>query len=105
MTTGSALGRAESSSGSGDEDSAAGARMLAMDSEPGHRADHAGAEPPQPGLAITWLGHASVLVETAGQRAVFDPVLRRRGGPLVRVAPPVRPEAIAPVHLAPLSPL
>ncbi|HEY2159737.1 MAG TPA: MBL fold metallo-hydrolase [Solirubrobacteraceae bacterium] len=37
--------------------------------------------------AITWLGHATVLIELDGVRALTDPVLRDRIGPLVRVAP------------------
>ncbi len=40
---------------------------------------------------ITWLGHASVLIEMNGARLLTDPVLRRRVGPLVRIAPPVEP--------------
>jgi L-ascorbate metabolism protein UlaG (beta-lactamase superfamily) len=38
-------------------------------------------------LALTWLGHATVLIEMDGQRILTDPVLRRRIGPLVRVIP------------------
>jgi L-ascorbate metabolism protein UlaG (beta-lactamase superfamily) len=38
------------------------------------------------GLAITWLGHATVLIELDGTRLLTDPVLGRRVGPLVRVA-------------------
>ncbi len=37
---------------------------------------------------ITWLGHASVLIDLDGARVLTDPVLRRRVGPLVRGAPP-----------------
>lgn len=37
--------------------------------------------------AITWLGHASVLIESGGVRFLTDPVLRDRIGPLVRIAP------------------
>jgi L-ascorbate metabolism protein UlaG (beta-lactamase superfamily) len=39
-------------------------------------------------LAITWLGHATILIEMDGLRILTDPVLRRRIGPLVRVVPP-----------------
>jgi L-ascorbate metabolism protein UlaG (beta-lactamase superfamily) len=42
------------------------------------------------GLAITWLGHATVLVEMDGVRVLTDPLLRDRLGPLVRVAPGLR---------------
>jgi L-ascorbate metabolism protein UlaG (beta-lactamase superfamily) len=54
-------------------------------------------------LAITWLGHASVLVELNGARVMFDPVLRSRVGPLVRIPPPVRIEEIPPLDLVLLS--
>jgi len=43
------------------------------------------------GLEITWLGHASVLIELDGARLLTDPLVRRRAGPLVRIAPPVDP--------------
>ena len=33
------------------------------------------------GAAVTWLGHATVLVELGGVRLITDPVLRRRGRP------------------------
>ncbi|MFL5902307.1 MAG: MBL fold metallo-hydrolase [Solirubrobacteraceae bacterium] len=36
-------------------------------------------------LGITWLGHATVLLELDGVRLLTDPVLRERVGPLVRV--------------------
>lgn len=46
-------------------------------------------------LAITWLGHATVLIEIDGVRIITDPVLRHRVGPLVRI---VRdPSAVDPV--------
>ena len=35
---------------------------------------------------ITWLGHATVLIELDGVRLLTDPVLGRRIGPLVRVS-------------------
>ena len=38
-------------------------------------------------LAITWLGHATVLLEMDGMRVITDPVLRARIGPLVRIVP------------------
>ncbi len=41
--------------------------------------------------AVTWLGHASVLIELGGARVLTDPVLSARVGPLVRIAPPIRP--------------
>jgi L-ascorbate metabolism protein UlaG (beta-lactamase superfamily) len=47
--------------------------------------------PPEAALAITWLGHATVLIELDGTRALTDPVLRNRIGPLVRIAANVQP--------------
>ena len=41
----------------------------------------------QIGMAITWLGHATVLIEIEGMRILTDPVFRGRIGPLVRIAP------------------
>ena len=38
------------------------------------------------GARITWLGHATVLLELDGVRLLTDPVLGRRIGPLVRVS-------------------
>lgn len=38
-------------------------------------------------LEITWLGHATVVVEMDGVRLLTDPVLRHRVGPLVRMVP------------------
>ena len=40
---------------------------------------------------ITWVGHATVLIEVDGIRLLTDPVLGRRVGPLVRVAPAPAP--------------
>jgi L-ascorbate metabolism protein UlaG (beta-lactamase superfamily) len=37
--------------------------------------------------AITWLGHATTLLEIDGVRLLTDPVLGSRIGPLVRIAP------------------
>jgi L-ascorbate metabolism protein UlaG (beta-lactamase superfamily) len=37
--------------------------------------------------AITWLGHATVLIELDGTILITDPVLRDRIGPLARIAP------------------
>ena len=40
---------------------------------------------PRPrGVHVTWLGHASVVLELGGARVVTDPLLRRRLGPLTR---------------------
>jgi len=45
-------------------------------------------------VEITWLGHATVLIELDGVRLITDPVLRGRVGPLVRIVPGVGPGAI-----------
>jgi L-ascorbate metabolism protein UlaG (beta-lactamase superfamily) len=44
-------------------------------------------------LAVTWIGHSTMLLELDGLRVLTDPVLRRRVGPLTRIVPPVPPEA------------
>lgn len=44
--------------------------------------------------AVTWLGHATALIEIDGARLLTDPVLRRRVGPLVRIAPPAATDAL-----------
>lgn len=46
-------------------------------------------------MRLTWLGHSTVLIETAGGRLLTDPVLRPRIAHLRRHAPPVR--ALRPV--------
>ena len=38
-------------------------------------------------VAITWLGHATTLIELDGVRLLTDPALRTRVGPLTRIAP------------------
>ena len=37
---------------------------------------------------VTWIGHATTLLELGGARLLTDPVLRNRVGPLVRHGPP-----------------
>jgi L-ascorbate metabolism protein UlaG (beta-lactamase superfamily) len=54
-------------------------------------------------MKITWLGHATVLIELDGVRLLTDPVLGRRVGALKRVAPPFAPEAVADVDAVLLS--
>jgi len=44
--------------------------------------------------AITWLGHATALLELDGVRLLTDPILRNRVGALVRIGPPVVPESV-----------
>ena len=43
--------------------------------------------PATSGLHVTWLGHASTLVEIDGARLLFDPMLSRRSSPLAGVGP------------------
>jgi L-ascorbate metabolism protein UlaG (beta-lactamase superfamily) len=52
-------------------------------------------------LEISWLGHATVLIEIDGTRVLTDPVLRRRVGPLVRGGP--APEEIGEIDAVLLS--
>ena len=52
---------------------------------------------------VTWLGHATVLLDIDGVRVLTDPVLRGRIGPLVRIADPVDPSAGGPVDCVLLS--
>jgi L-ascorbate metabolism protein UlaG (beta-lactamase superfamily) len=54
-----------------------------------------------PEVEITWVGHATVLIEMDGVRLLTDPVLRHRIGPLVRL---VRdPGALSPVECVLIS--
>jgi L-ascorbate metabolism protein UlaG (beta-lactamase superfamily) len=56
------------------------------------------------GDRITWLGHATVLIELDGVRLLTDPVLGRRVGPLVRVSGgAVDAAALAPIDSVLLS--
>jgi L-ascorbate metabolism protein UlaG (beta-lactamase superfamily) len=64
---------------------ALGLDAIASVSGPVSRASNSGTS--SSGVAITWLGHATVLVEIDGRRVITDPVLRHRIGPLVRIAP------------------
>jgi L-ascorbate metabolism protein UlaG (beta-lactamase superfamily) len=50
-------------------------------------------------MRITWLGHATVLLELDGVRLLTDPVLGRRVGPLVRVGG----EPVAAAQLGPID--
>jgi L-ascorbate metabolism protein UlaG (beta-lactamase superfamily) len=66
-------------------------------------ADGPAGTPPASGLRLTWLGHATVLVEIDGARVLFDPVWGERCSP-VRFAGPRRMHP-APLPLADLGPL
>lgn len=43
---------------------------------------------------LRWLGHSTALIEMDGVRLLTDPVLRKRVGHLVRIAPPARPHDV-----------
>ncbi len=49
-------------------------------------------DPQHPSLQVTWLGHATVVLDLAGTRLVTDPLLRAHAGPLRRRGPAPRPE-------------
>jgi len=52
---------------------------------------------------ITYVGHGTVLIESAGRRLLTDPLLRRWAGPLLRYAPLPAPEATASLDAVLLS--
>jgi L-ascorbate metabolism protein UlaG (beta-lactamase superfamily) len=54
-------------------------------------------------VGITWLGHASAVIEVDGVRLLSDPVLGYWTGPLRRVAAPVDPEALRGIDAVLLS--
>jgi L-ascorbate metabolism protein UlaG (beta-lactamase superfamily) len=56
-----------------------------------------------PPLKITWLGHATTLIELDGVRVLTDPVLGGRIGPLVRRGPVPRVAAVGEVDCVLLS--
>ncbi len=43
--------------------------------------------PPESGLRLTWLGHASVLIEIDGQRILTDPMWSQRSSPFSWIGP------------------
>lgn len=61
------------------------------------------AERADPGARITWIGHATVLIEIDGVRLLTDPFLRDRLGPLRRRGPAPDLEAIGRVDAILLS--
>ncbi len=42
--------------------------------------------------SVTWVGHATAVVESGGVRVMTDPLLRRRVAHLRRRVPPARPD-------------
>jgi L-ascorbate metabolism protein UlaG (beta-lactamase superfamily) len=58
-------------------------------------------EPRPAGVKVTWLGHATVLIETPTARVITDPVLRHRVAHLLRQVPdPAHPGAVDAVLLS-----
>ena len=54
-------------------------------------------------IAVTWVGHATVLLELDGVRLLTDPVVRDRVGPLARTAPAVAPGVLEGIDAVLLS--
>jgi len=62
------------------------------------------AAPPLGGVRLTWLGHASVLVEIEGRRVLFDPLWSRRCSPSSLLGPQrLHPVPMALADLPPLD--
>lgn len=61
------------------------------------------AAPPLQGLRLTWLGHATVLLEIEGRRVLFDPLWSRRCSPSSLIGP--RRLHPVPMRLRDLPPL
>jgi L-ascorbate metabolism protein UlaG (beta-lactamase superfamily) len=54
-------------------------------------------------MEVTWIGHATVLLEIGGLRVLTDPVLGRRVFLLRRVAPPVPPSSVEDIDVVLIS--
>lgn len=54
-------------------------------------------------IGVTWLGHATVLLDLPGLRLLTDPFLRDRLGPLRRHGPTPRPGAIGAIGVIAIS--
>jgi L-ascorbate metabolism protein UlaG (beta-lactamase superfamily) len=54
-------------------------------------------------VRITWLGHATLVLDLDGARLLTDPLLRARAGPLRRRGPVPRPEQVADVDAVLIS--
>lgn len=54
-------------------------------------------------IGVTWLGHATVLLDLPGLRLLTDPFLRDRLGPLRRHGPTPRPGVIGPIGVVAIS--
>ncbi|HEY2436623.1 MAG TPA: MBL fold metallo-hydrolase [Solirubrobacteraceae bacterium] len=53
--------------------------------------------------AVTWLGHATALLELDGARLLTDPVIRDRIGPLIRVGPAIAKQTLGRVDMVLIS--
>ena len=58
---------------------------------------------PAPEAHVTFVGHATVLIEVGGRRILTDPFLRHRLGPLQRHGPVPDPAALGPIDLVLIS--
>jgi len=73
------------------------------------RAADALAQPPATGLRVTWLGHASLLIELDGARVLTDPMWSERASPVSFLgpqrwyAPPLALEALPPLSAVLIS--
>ncbi len=56
-----------------------------------------------PTARVTFIGHATILIEMDGVHVLTDPILRTRLGPLTRIAGPPRPELWSDVDVVLLS--
>ena len=67
------------------------------------------ANPPADGLRLTWLGHATALVEIEGRRVLFDPIWSQRCSPSALIGPrrlhrvPMRLEDLPPLDAVVIS--
>src|SRR3954468_23027496 len=61
------------------------------------------AAPPASGLRVTWLGHASTLIEIDGVRVLTDPMWSERASPIPFLGP--KRWYAAPIPLADLPPI
>ena len=55
------------------------------------------------GLRLTWVGHATLLIELDGLRILTDPVLGERLGPLRRLGPAPDADALGPIDTVLIS--
>jgi L-ascorbate metabolism protein UlaG (beta-lactamase superfamily) len=68
-----------------------------------HTGAHVRAKAGGGSVAVTWVGHATVLIELGGLRILTDPVVGRRASLLRRVVPPPRPDVLENIDLVLVS--